>query len=91
VEQDRRKVDRETCPYRSMPLPALRVLRRSMALSQRQLAELAGVSPNTVRLLESGRRGAYPRTARKLAGALGVTPSELAQGHRPDREHCVAE
>jgi len=57
-----------------------------MALSQRQLAELAGVSANTVRLLEAGRRGSYPATARKLACALGVAPEELTQGHRPEQE-----
>jgi len=57
-----------------------------MALSQRQLAELAGVSPNTIRLLESGQRGSYPATARKLAEALGVSPEELTREPRPGRE-----
>src|SRR5215213_6102979 len=51
VEEDRRKVGPERCQSRSIPLPALRAIRRSMALSQKQLAELAGVSANTVRLL----------------------------------------
>jgi transcriptional regulator with XRE-family HTH domain len=86
VEQDRRKADRETFQHRSIPLPALRVLRRSMAMSQRRLADRAAVSPNTVRLLEGGRRGAPPTTVRKLAQALGVAPAALAQGHRPDSE-----
>jgi transcriptional regulator with XRE-family HTH domain len=81
VERGRRKVEQERCRYRSIPLPALREVRRSMALSQRQLAEMAGVSANTVRLLETGRRGAYPNTLRKLASALAVAPVELTREH----------
>jgi transcriptional regulator with XRE-family HTH domain len=83
VERGRRKVDQERCRHRSIPLPALRAARRSIAASQRQLAEMAGVSANTVRLLEGGRRGAYPGTVRKLASALGVTPVELVRGPHP--------
>jgi transcriptional regulator with XRE-family HTH domain len=85
VDQDLRKVDPER-PPRGIPLPALRAMRRSMALSQKGLAELAGVSATTVRQVENGRRGSYPSTLRKLSEALGVTPAALAQGHRPDRE-----
>jgi len=81
VEQDLRKVDPEQCQARSIPLPALRAVRRSAALSQQQLAEIAGVSANTVRLLENGRRGSYPTTVRKLALALGVAPVELTREH----------
>jgi transcriptional regulator with XRE-family HTH domain len=84
VEQDRRKVDRETCQHRSIPLPALRAVRQSMALTQRQLAELAGISATTVGLLETKERGAYPATVRKLAAALGVPPAELVRGHHPE-------
>lgn len=40
----------------------------------------AGVSANTVRMPENGRRGSYPTTARKLADALGVAPAELVRG-----------
>ena len=80
---ERWKEDWEQCYPRSIPLPALRAARRSMALSQRRLAEMAGVSANTVRLLESGRRGAYPGTVQKLASALGMEPAELTLGRRP--------
>jgi transcriptional regulator with XRE-family HTH domain len=83
VERGRRKVDQERCRHRSILLPALRAARRSMALSQRQLAEMAGVSANTVHLLEGGRRGCYPGTLRKLASALGVAPAELVRESRP--------
>ncbi len=83
MERDRPKEDQEGCRNRSIPLPALRALRRDAALSQQQLAELAGVSGNTVRLLESGRRGAYPSTLRKLSAALGVAPADLTREPRP--------
>jgi len=62
-----------------------------MALSQRQLAERAGVSANTVRLLENGRRGSYPATVRKLAGALCVAPAELMREPLPKQRHDVDE
>jgi DNA-binding XRE family transcriptional regulator len=87
VDQDRWKEDRkQPCQHRGIPLPRLRAARRRAALSQRRLAELAGVSANTVRLLEGGQRGSYPATARKLARALGVAPAEVMQGHRPEQE-----
>ena len=69
---------------RGTPLPGLGAHRRQRGLTQRQLGELAGVAHTTVQRLESLKRGAYPRTVRKLAGALGVAPEELlrARGTR---------
>jgi DNA-binding XRE family transcriptional regulator len=82
VEGKRRKEDQQRqCKNGGIPLPGLRSVRWRAALSQRQLAEMAGVGANTVRLLESGSRGAYPTTVRKLAAALGVAPEELVRGH----------
>ncbi len=52
----------------------LRVLR---ALSQRELAVRAKLSVTTVNRIETGQRKPMPRTVRKLAEALGVTPEEL--------------
>jgi transcriptional regulator with XRE-family HTH domain len=47
-------------------------------MSIRKLAEEAGVSTETIYSLEHGRRDfIWPKTARKLAGALGVDPEEL--------------
>jgi len=82
MKQGRQKKDREQCQHRSIPLPSLRVVRQCAALSQRRLAELAGVSANTVRLIETGKRGAYPTTVGRLAAALGVSPAELVREHR---------
>jgi DNA-binding XRE family transcriptional regulator len=62
---------------RSTPLPGLDVHRRKRGLTQRQLAQLAGVGHTTVQKLESLNRGAYPQTLRKLAIALRVEPKEL--------------
>jgi transcriptional regulator with XRE-family HTH domain len=54
-------------------------LRTGRGLSVRKLAEEAGVSTETVYSLEHGRREfIWPRTARKLADALGVEPRDLA-------------
>ncbi|MGF1472405.1 MAG: helix-turn-helix domain-containing protein [Rubrobacteraceae bacterium] len=58
----------------------LRELREAKALSVRDLAQEAGVSTDTVTALEKGRRKAWPRNVRKLAGALGVEPVELMKG-----------
>ncbi len=52
----------------------LRVLR---ALSQRELAVRAKLSVTTVNRVETGQRRPMPRTVRKLAEALGVTPEKL--------------
>lgn len=92
MERDRRKEEREQrWLHRSIPLPGLRAARRRAALSQRQLAELAGVSANTVRLIESGRRGSYPSTVQKLASVLCVSPDELMLEDRPEREEHAGE
>jgi transcriptional regulator with XRE-family HTH domain len=55
-------------------------LRTARGLSVRKLAEKAGVSTETVYSLEHGRRDfIWPKTARKLAQALGVDPAELVE------------
>jgi transcriptional regulator with XRE-family HTH domain len=64
---------------RSTPLPGLAAHRRRKALTQRQLGELAGVAHTTIQQLESGKRGGYPLTIRRLAITLGVEPEDLVQ------------
>jgi transcriptional regulator with XRE-family HTH domain len=85
VEHTRRN-DQERCPSRSISIPHLRRLRQRKALSQRELGQLAKVSPGTVHRLENELRGAYPVTVRKLASALGVPPAELLREPRPRQE-----
>jgi transcriptional regulator with XRE-family HTH domain len=55
----------------------LRELEERASFSQMELSELSGVSRATIADLELGKRGARPRTRRKLAKALGVEPWEL--------------
>lgn len=64
---------------RSVPLPGLRDARRRSGLTQRGLAETASVGRGTVSELEAGRRGAYPRTMRRLADALGTEVADLTK------------
>jgi transcriptional regulator with XRE-family HTH domain len=56
---------------------SLRRLRAQRALTLRALAEVSGVSYDTINKLELGRRPAHASTIRKLADALGVEPREL--------------
>ena len=59
----------------------LRRLRLERGLTQRELADKAGMSQSTIVLLE--RRGRserfHPSTLRKLSGALGVDAAELLE------------
>ncbi len=63
-----------------MDLPHLRNLRRRSVMSQEDLAEKSGVARDTISKLETGRRGAYPSTIRKLAAGLEVRPQMLMGG-----------
>jgi transcriptional regulator with XRE-family HTH domain len=55
----------------------LRQLRREQALSQQELADLAGITQETISRLERGHNAARGHTIRKLAETLGVKPKEL--------------
>ena len=58
----------------------LRPLREREALTQRELADKAGVTQSTVQRLEAGLQEVRPTTLRKLARALGVKPADLVDG-----------
>lgn len=61
----------------------LRALRRARLLTSQDLAALASVSMVTVWRIEAGHtRGPQVRTMRRIADALGVTPSEIAEFQR---------
>jgi transcriptional regulator with XRE-family HTH domain len=62
---------------RSVLLPGLRQARQRLGLTQRQFGTLAGVGKGTIWELEVGRRGAYPRTVRRLAKALETEVADL--------------
>lgn len=55
----------------------LRHLRERAGLSQEELAERAGLTPNAISALERGaRRHPYPNTVRALADVLGLLDEE---------------
>ena len=61
-------------------MAGLVTLRRAKGLSQKELADLAEVSPATIYEIEVGKRPTpQGRTLRKLASALGVDVAELAE------------
>ena len=59
----------------------LQELRINQGLSQRQLAEKAGLSPGAVWALEQ-RGSGHPDTLKKVANVLGVRPVDLLKKGR---------
>jgi transcriptional regulator with XRE-family HTH domain len=57
-------------------LERLRQVRLRRAMSQRELARAAGLSPDTIRRLEGSAEAQF-ETLRKLAKALNVEPADL--------------
>ena len=75
-----------------MDLPRLRRIRQGAVMSQEELAERSGVARDTISKLETGLRGAYPSTIRKLAAGLEVRTQMLMggveyleEGHEPEQ------
>ena len=64
---------------RSVLLPGLRAARQNSGSTQHELAEHAGVSKTTISALEAGRRGAYMRSVRRIADALGTDVADLME------------
>lgn len=60
-------------------LTRLRSLRERKALTQRELAEKAGITHVQISRLENESAEPHPSTVRKLAAALGVEPAELME------------
>ena len=57
----------------------LKALRIEQALTQAELGNKAGVTPNTVARLERNETEPHMSTARKLARALEVHPRQLTK------------
>jgi len=66
-------------PTRPAPLATLR---RRRLLTQRALAEKAGITQATLVALERGRATPRIQTMAKVAAALGVDPMEIAEFNR---------
>lgn len=60
-------------------LTRLRAVRERAALTQRELALKAGITPVQISRLERGEDAPRPPTVRKLAEALGVAPADLME------------
>lgn len=58
----------------------LKAMRRAAGLSQKSLAEKAGLHPMALAKLEQGQRGPAWETVQALAKALGVTCLEFTEG-----------
>lgn len=58
----------------------IRENRKALRLSQKDLAQAAGVSPSYLNLIEHNRRGIAGKTLNSIARALNVDPSELSEG-----------
>ncbi len=58
----------------------LKDLRIERALTQRELADKAGIGVNTVNRIELNETEPHMTTIRKLAQALGVKPRRLVKG-----------
>ena len=63
---------------------SLREVRRSRALSQHDLAGLAGVTASAISQAERAERGLSLATLVRLSSALGVTIDDLLHGEDPD-------
>jgi transcriptional regulator with XRE-family HTH domain len=72
-----------------LPLPGLKRLRLRRGFSQAELALRAGLSPDYLFKVESGRRGCNPEAARELAAVLEVDLREL-RIRRDDAEEAQA-
>ena len=57
----------------------IRDARRRNVLTQREVAELAGLPRVTLVRIEGGKQRPRPSTLRKLAKALGVKPQDLLE------------
>jgi transcriptional regulator with XRE-family HTH domain len=71
-------------------MPTLREIRLGQALSQRDLAKKAGVTPKTIVDLELGRHEPRLRTIRTLAEALGVHPQDIDEFRQAIEEKVAA-
>jgi len=60
-------------------MPTLHEARIRRMMTIRGLAKLAGLAPTTIQLAESGQRQPRFGTMKKIAAALGVEPTEIAE------------
>lgn len=71
-------------PYGAGRSSVAATIRRLAGLSQREVAEAAGIARETVNAIESGRQRPRPRTAEAIALALGY--DDVAQVFPPSED-----
>lgn len=71
-------------------MTSLREARLRQTLSQRDLAEKAGVAPKTIVDLELGRNEPRLRTMRLIAQALGIEAAEIDEFRQALEEKVAA-
>jgi transcriptional regulator with XRE-family HTH domain len=64
---------------------SLREVRAARLVALRELAELAGVAPSTIYLIEAGRTTPRFSVIRRLSAALGVGPEGITEFRRAIR------
>lgn len=74
-------MDKNVAAPNSLPRLRIEAWRRAFALSQRCLADYAGLDRKTIKRVED-RGDAQPETVRQLAGVFRVTPWKLYQDPR---------
>lgn len=55
----------------------IKELRKSLSLTQEQMAEIVGIEPNNLSRIENGKNFPTPENLQKIAKALGVCVNEL--------------
>lgn len=68
----------------------LRARRVRVGLTQRELAQLSGVTQPVIAAAETGRRGVSAETRSRLDAALSVRPSVVLERHREAVRETVA-
>ena len=61
----------------------LKILRKRSNVTQRFIAESAGVNVQTIRDIEAGRRGTSLELLGKIANTLSVKPSDMLESNEP--------
>ena len=63
--------------------------RKQLRLTQEELAEAAGVTPQTVSTAELGKKALRPSNIIKICAALGVSPDYLLLGRISETDHSI--
>ncbi len=64
---------------KTKPISGIRMRRYELGLTQKQLAERAGLTEYTVTAAENGSKSPRPRTAKALADALGCSVVDVLE------------